>query len=641
MDRRALNLLIALVVMTGALIGQTFARSVPQQSADKKFISSGAQSSKALALTGDGTLLIVANPDSNSVSLIETAEQEVLAELPVGVDPRTVAVDSSGQRAYVANRGSDSISVIDLPILQVTGAYGVGYRPYGVVISPDDHYLYVAEQGSDSLAILEAETGRLIRRLSLADRPSGLAISGDGRTLYVTHLLSNIISVLDVSRPYAIYLPILAPSSVAAQVEPGQISVAADHQSPITIALRPNSNLIQSIIISSDGRTAYVPLSRSNSGNPYLTFDTTVFPLVSLVDLEAQQPLAGQQIDLATLDPPGVGLPIDAAITPEGDELWVVNAASNDITVVAVGQNQLAAHIEVKDNPRGILLSPDGQTVYVNNTLAGTVSVIDTGSYSVTATISASQIPLPPILLEGKRLFNSSDDPRLSNAQWIACSTCHFDGEQDGRTWTFGFAGSRNTTSLRGMIETYPLRWSGEWDESADSEFAIRQENFGTGLIDGLMHCSFSPVDCVNQPANQGRAAALDALAAYIDFLAVLPSPGHSLGQPLTAAEARGQAIFSRPALGCASCHPPPLYTDQQTHDVGTEGPGEKIGPAYDTPSLRGLFDSAPYFHDGSATTLREAITRLTPGGEHDVSPVLSESEIQDLLAYLLALPYD
>ncbi len=62
-----------------------------------------------------------------------------------------------------------------------------------------------------------------------------------------------------------------------------------------------------------------------------LVFDTTVFPLVSLIDASTQQHLVGQQIDRGTLDPLGVGLPFDAAFTPDGDELWVVNAASNDV----------------------------------------------------------------------------------------------------------------------------------------------------------------------------------------------------------------------------------------------------------------------------------------------------------------------
>jgi YVTN family beta-propeller protein len=637
MSRRAPYLLLGLIILASILFGQTFARSIFQPAPDPQFAA--ARSSKALALTDDGTLLVVANPDSNSVSLLDPASQELLAEVAVGVDPRTVTVDHDSKWAYVANHGSDSVSIIDLPGRRVAGEIATNDRPYGIVLSPNDQFLYVAEQGSDTVAIVETGSGQLLQRVAVADRPSGLAINGDGRTLYVTHLLSNRITLLDVSQPYASHLPLLLTSyrPLAASRQP----LAPSRQPPATILLWPDSNLVQSFVIGPDGHTAYVPHSRSNTSNPALTFDTTVAPLVSLIDLDTQQHLVGKQIDVGTVDPPGVGLPFDVALNAAGDELWVVNAASNDITVVDLTSRHLVVHLEVGDNPRGIVLAPDGQSAYVNNTLSGSVSVIDTATYTVTATISSSQIPLPPVLLEGKRLFNSSDDPRMSNAQWIACNTCHFDGEQDGRTWIFAFAGPRNTTSLLGMIETYPLRWSGEWDESADSEFAVRQENFGAGLLSGPMHCSLAPVDCVNQPPHQGQSAALDALAAYIDSLANRPSPGHSHGQPLTAAQARGQAIFDRPELGCVTCHPSPLYTDKQAHDVGTVTAGEKIGPNYDTPSLRGLFDSAPYFHDGSAASLFDALTRPSPGNEHDVSQSLTENEIQDLIAYLLALPYE
>jgi cytochrome c peroxidase len=185
------------------------------------------------------------------------------------------------------------------------------------------------------------------------------------------------------------------------------------------------------------------------------------------------------------------------------------------------------------------------------------------------------------------------------------------------------------------------LRWSGEWDESADSEFANRKENFGSGLIDGEMNCSVSPADCVHHPPNQGRSYDLDCLAAFIDSLQVPLSPSHAHGEPLSEAERRGQAIFNDPALGCITCHPSPLYTDQQMHDVGTATAGERIGPAYDTPGLRGLYDSAPYFHDGSAPTLRDALTRPSPGGEHDVRGTLAEDEIQDLIDFLMALPVE
>ena len=606
------------------------------------------RSSSAIAVTSDGAFCLVVNPDSNSLSLIDTSTQEKIVEIPVGLDPRTVAVDDAGRRAYVANRGSDSVSVVDLAARAVIAEVAVGDRPYGVVVSPRGDRLYVAEQGADCLTTLDTTTFETVNTLSVADRPSGLAITDGGRTLYITHLLTGQVSVVSLDRP-RIYLPLILKGASSNQSINIQYSISnlqpptSNIQLPTSnIQLWPDSNLAQSIVLSPDRRYAYVPHTRSNTSSRALTFDTTVFPLVSLIDLTTQQHLVGQQLDLGTLDPPGVGMPFDAAVTPDGEELWVLNAASNDISVVDLASRQLVAHIEVGDNPRGIVLSPDGATAYVNNTLAGAVSVIDTAAYAVTSVITVTNIPLPPALLNGKQLFHTSDDPRLARAQWISCNTCHFEGEHDGRTWFFGFAGPRNTTSLLGMVETYPLRWSGEWDESADSEFANRKENFGSGLIDGDMNCSLSPPDCVSQPPNQGRSYDLDCLALFIDSLPPPPSPG-----PPSEAALRGQAIFNDLALNCVTCHPAPLYTDLKTHDVGTITADERIGPQFDTPTLRGLYDGAPYFHDGSAASLYEAVTRSagsgqafpSPGSEHDVSGLLSEAEIQDLIAFLLALP--
>jgi cytochrome c peroxidase len=229
----------------------------------------------------------------------------------------------------------------------------------------------------------------------------------------------------------------------------------------------------------------------------------------------------------------------------------------------------------------------------------------------------------------------------MANAQWISCNTCHFEGEHDGRTWFFGFAGPRNTTSLLGMVETYPQRWSAEWDEAADTEFVIRKENFGSGLLEGDLNCDLFPPNCIDHAPNQGRSHDLDALALFLDSLQMGPSPGYEEGEPLAGAEARGKALYlDDPRLDCRQCHPPPLYVDHLSHDVGTATLDEKIGPAYDTPTLRGLYASAPYFHDGSAATLYETLTRPSPDSEHDVRGVLTEAEIQDLIAFLMVLPY-
>ena len=166
------------------------------------------RSSSAIAITADGATLLIVNPDSNSLSVVDLGTLVTTTEIPVGLDPRTVAVDDDGSRAYVANRGSDSISVVDLIVRQVITEVAVGDRPYGVVVSPDGTRLYVTEQGSDQLRFIETTSFATLAVLPTMDRPSGLALSHDGQTLYVTHLLNNVISVVD-TRLYFVHLPLI------------------------------------------------------------------------------------------------------------------------------------------------------------------------------------------------------------------------------------------------------------------------------------------------------------------------------------------------------------------------------------------------------------------------------------------------
>jgi YVTN family beta-propeller protein len=559
------------------------------------------RSSSAIALSPDGATLVVVNPDSGTVSLVDTGTLEVQAELAVGRDPRTAAIADDGRRAAVAAHGADTVAVIDLRTRTVVGEVEVGWRPYGVVAIPGGPRFVVAVQGDDRVVLVDALRLAVTAQVTVADRPSGLAVSSDGELLLVTHLLAGTVTVVN--------LP--------------------DLEIDALVPLWPDSNLAQSIVISRD--TAFVAHTRANTPNTALTFDTTVFPIVSVLDVPSRRHLVGPHLNLDTLDPPGVGLPFDAAVSPDGDVLWVVNAASNDITVVDLLSHQRLAHIEVGDNPRAVVLDTDGSRAFVNNTLAGTVSIIDAASFTVTETLEVTSSPLPPAMLLGKRLFHSSHDPRMARDQWIACSSCHFDGEHDGRTWTFGFAGPRNTTSLRGAIQTYPLRWSAEWDESADSEFAVTREQFGSGLLAGTMH---EPLAA----PNTGRSYELDCLAAFVDSLML---PSHPTAEPADpAALLRGQVLFHDPVVGCSDCHPPPYWTDFEAHDVGTaDGPRERLGPEIDTPSLRAMADSAPYLHDGSAATLMEVLTTTNPDDLHGVTSHLDPADLEALVAYMLILP--
>jgi cytochrome c peroxidase len=71
------------------------------------------------------------------------------------------------------------------------------------------------------------------------------------------------------------------------------------------------------------------------------------------------------------------------------------------------------------------------------------------------------------------------------------------------------------------------------------------------------------------------------------------------------------------------------IGTDNQAYDVGTGG-------TFDTPSLRWLWTSAPYFHDGSAANLRDIF--IKPGA-HQLLRTVPMDDINALTAYLLTLP--
>jgi cytochrome c peroxidase len=78
-------------------------------------------------------------------------------------------------------------------------------------------------------------------------------------------------------------------------------------------------------------------------------------------------------------------------------------------------------------------------------------------------------------------------------------------------------------------------------------------------------------------------------------------------------------------------------------HDVGTGGddPTEKMGQKYDTPTLLGVYRTAPYLHHGKAKTLRDVLTTCNTSDKHGKTTHLKPDEIDDLVAFLKALPFE
>ncbi len=256
-------------------------------------------------------------------------------------------------------------------------------------------------------------------------------------------------------------------------------------------------------------------------------------------------------------------------------------------------------------------ISPDGQRLFVANYFSGTVSVLDTAGGKLLATTAAGPQPTADAARRGEIYFH---DAMRCFQHWHSCASCHPDGRVDGLPWDFlrdGIGNGKDVISLVGMVHTSPHNRRAT---RPDTRECMRTGVIGSHLI-------------------VPEAADVDDLLAYVTTLQPEPNPR---GPQLAEAARRGRVLFEGKA-GCAVCHPAPLFTDRKMHNVGILTPLEPDG-RYDTPSLVECYRTAPYFHDGRAATLRDALTTHDSGGHHGAAKTLSPQELNDLLAYLESL---
>ena len=570
-----------------------------------------------LAVAPDGRHLVAANTDNGSISLVDLEARALVAEVPVGKGAEGVCYLGDAPRVAVTLWHEDRVAVVDLDAKAVVRRIDVPDEPYGVVASADGRRIYVTHAYPGLVTEIDPDSGAVLRRFEVGDTPKGLALSPDGSRLLVTHYYTAWLSAID-----------LATGRVVDRWK----GPAAD-------------NLARSVTAHPTRPVAYIPHIRSRVERAQAT--GSIFPFVTVVDLKPGE--GRRRVPIAMDNYNGitpVSDPWEVAVSPDGRRQYTIYAGTDDMNVSEAADGYpylvpVTGLVPLGRNPRAIAVAPDGREVFVLNALDFSVRVFRAEPFEKVAEITLCRSPYPEPVLVGKRLFHRAKPP-MTSRRWISCNSCHPGGDHDGRTWQQP-EGKRNTPALFGMARTYPLHWSADRDELHDFEHTIRGPLMqGTGLVRG-------PIPAPLGEPLAGRSPELDDLAAYCNGLEPDPSP-HALGPARLSPEAeRGRLLFESERTGCASCHPAPTYTDSRPdrrpfvlHDVGTGAgdPTEQMGPAYDTPSLIGIYRSAPYLHDGRAATLRDVLTTHNPADRHGRTSHLSAAEVDDLVAFLKSLPY-
>lgn len=697
-------------------------------------LASPAHSQSTLARTPDGAELWVASELAASVSVVDTRTETLVAEIALGAGVTSLAIHPDGRRVFAAQPATGRVLVLDRARRQVTGGWTVTGDPHALALAPNGSRLFALSRFHRALHVFDPDRPRPLARLAnpggiFDNLPANLVVSDDGdgddldEFVWVVEFSSSGSQIDLAGNGPRFRLPRVVKLAVSnlARVSVAELGVDPDDWTgglPTNLrglALAPggrelwvlgeNANTARGIRARFGGAPTPHPMNdrvfvRTDgryNGPGAAHGSPPVQAVIRRVDRTTGRELANRRLALSD-DRPGVsrtpvGGPCDAAWTPSGDHVYVLNRTSGNLTVLDARTDAEVATLELGFQPTTIVFGAAGKA-YVHVAQDFGVVVLDTSqpgrprrSGFVATTTS---LPLSATELDGLRLFSHGRIPsllpastKISLVPQMACVSCHPDGHTNGLVWdqTEIGRGARLTQSLLDWHSSQRLGWDAFRDEMQDFV------NAAARIEAGAWNQVFGPSlpDATNDPAwgvgsNAGVDADLDAVAQALGTVFGETSPSSGPGRlpdgSFSASAQRGYEVFVRE--GCIACHPVELgFTDSGVPydginlgiplhpgnnpdtfkwEPGTLGPLDAGTPpaqhnpnidrlaGLDAPSLRHLYTRTAFFHDGHALSLDEVIAALgsTHADVHAGPGVLghpsSSATAADLKSFLLSL---
>lgn len=633
------------VTVHSRIVGETgVQQSTAVQVVHHPLVAESPRSSSTIVHDAANNLVWNVNPDNNTVTAIEATTYGKVYEIAVGNTPKTLALGADNT-LWVVNKKDATLSVINRSTGSVTATHLLPYAsaPHAIVINEATHTAYVSLEGTQSIQQIDTTTGAQIRTLAVSDWPRSMTLDRSRNKLWVSHFISSDAGGLLTKIDTATF-SVTGTSELAAVMNPDSSGNG-----------RGIPNYLGALATSPDATQIFIPSKKDNifrglmtDGLP-LTFEFAVRSAATRLDLSTDSEDASQRIDFDNSD-----FATAVVFSPLGNQMFFTTNGSATIWAVDAYDTSSAFTFDGGgEAPDGLAMNSDGSRLYVHNFVDRSVTIFQVSTVCASTCGSAPLVAkvdtvaneaLSAQVLLGKQFFYRTNDQRLAQEGYMSCASCHLDGGHDGRNWDFtNFdEGIRNTIDLNGRgVGHGPLHWSANFDEVHDFEGQIRSFASGTGLMNDA-DFSYSTRSESLGLEKAGVSSELDALAAYVSSLTTTDlSPHRQPDGNLTTDAVAGKALFQM--QNCASCHSGSAFTDSASlarHDVGTltASSGKRLGSALDgldTPTLRGLWKTAPYLHDGSAATLREVLVDKNISAKHGNLFSLTSEEIEQLVAYL------
>lgn len=433
--------------------------------------------SSPLALSANNAFVWSVNPDNDSVSVMDVAadRNQKIAEIPVGDEPRCVALTPDDRKAYVTNAVSGTVSVIDAGTRMVVKTIPVGTEPTGCALTLDGAKLYVANFSSDSVSVIDTYNDSVVKTIAgVGAKPRAIAVAevGGKTKVYVTQFLAQLVddarsvdqkegrddgregrvTLIDAATDTVTRTIRLAAKATGFQSDGSTLDkilfVAADPATKVDTLAFPNQ--LESIVVR--GNRAYLPNTAASPNGP-TKFNVNVQAFVSVIDTGTDAEVVAETFNMnkgVNLEAVGKKLfPTNPAALAfkngAGFEGFVLSRATdrlvrlvldaNDRPTInapaAAGDPGNVVRIEVgaeagdtrNSGPEGVVVNAADTRAYVMNLISRDVSVIDisgndTSRYKEIARIPSAALPTEAFalqLLRGKELFNTSVGPEGTN----------------------------------------------------------------------------------------------------------------------------------------------------------------------------------------------------------------------------------
>ena len=191
----------------------------------------------------------VSDFSGGEVEVIATSTNAVVDTVGVGSAPVGVGVNTATGLVYVANLGSGTVSVIDSATNSVVATVAVGSSPVGVAVNSLTNRVYVTNNSGDSVSVIDGSTNTLEDTLVVGDGPFGVGVNDDAKKVYVANFSSATVSVIDGD-----------PASPTFHVEIAAPAVAAG---PVGVGVNPVTGFVY--VASQSGGSVVVIDGATNS----------------------------------------------------------------------------------------------------------------------------------------------------------------------------------------------------------------------------------------------------------------------------------------------------------------------------------------------------------------------------------------